>query len=128
MKKLTIKEVEELTNSVHEECAPENLPFPEEEQWQQITIDDILDEASKENTVKNKVYTEAEVLSIIARISSKVWEECGKTIKVQNLLDSKHTINMTAQIGEYLTEMHFNIIEGWHPEFNHPQEIEELYI
>lgn len=43
MKKLTIKEVEELTGATHEECAPENLPFPEEEdKWQQITIDDIL--------------------------------------------------------------------------------------
>lgn len=43
MKKLSIREVEELTNSIHEECAPENLPFPEEkDKWQQITIDDIL--------------------------------------------------------------------------------------
>lgn len=43
MKKLSIREVEELTNSIHEECEPENLPFPENK-WIQITIDDILTE------------------------------------------------------------------------------------
>lgn len=45
MKKLTIKEVEELTGATHEECDPKDLPFPEERaKWQQITIDDILTE------------------------------------------------------------------------------------
>lgn len=43
MKKLTIREVEELTGATHEPCDLKDLPFPEEEdKWQQITIDDIL--------------------------------------------------------------------------------------
>lgn len=78
---------------------------------------------------KKKVYTEAEVLAIIANVKSRVWEECGKTRKAQTRSDSKHAImDMTGNIAMYLAELHFNVIEGWHPEFNHPQEIEELYI
>lgn len=42
MKKITIEEVERLTGAIHEPCDPKDLPFPEEDQWQQITIDDIL--------------------------------------------------------------------------------------
>ena len=77
--------------------------------------------------MKNNTYTEAEMLSIFEKVHSKIWEECGKTIKLQNLSDSKRTIDMAVQIAEYLTKLHFDVVAGWHPEFNHPQEIEELY-
>lgn len=44
---LSIKQIEELTGAKHEPCDPKNLPFPIEEQWVQITVDDVLAEASK---------------------------------------------------------------------------------
>ena len=44
MKQLTIKEIEENTGATYEPCDPKDLPFPVEEEWVQITIDDILTE------------------------------------------------------------------------------------
>ena len=77
--------------------------------------------------MKNNVYTEAEVLAILSKISTNLWEEGRKTGKEQDTTNAKHTIDLIVRLEEYRFQLYLNVMKGKHPEFHHPQEIEELY-